>query len=86
LFPCISVNQFNIYTPDNFEYKYASIAPHNHHFTFYVKACHDTHLFLQSEAFADVNDESDGYQIVIGGYENSKSHIRDGRGVSLPYV
>ena len=67
-----------VYTGSNYKYtpvpsQDAQIQTHRY-IQFYVQANNDAHVLLQSRK----NDEVNGvYEIVIGGWRNSKSVIRD---------
>ena len=50
-------------------------------FPFYVQGCRDAHVALSKVPY-EVDTES-AYEIVIGGYSNSKSVIRKGKWVNF---
>ena len=62
-------------TPDQWDryYLWTSVVGRDYT-TFQVAACHDAHLTL---SFIPLYPEMDSYQVIIGGWDNSKSAIRD---------
>ena len=63
---------YTIYTQTTYGYKYGWVKPTEDHFVFRVAACSDVHVNL-----SPTYGSSEGYEIVIGGWHNTKSAIRD---------
>jgi hypothetical protein len=81
LFIIILGNIYEFHTPDDgssYEYKYNVITTSDDKLSFTVKACNDAHIMLQT---VPGNTDATHFEIVIGGWSNSRSAIRDRRGV-----
>jgi hypothetical protein len=59
---------------NDYRYDYAWFQPTSSFAEFKVRTCNDGHILLATSLF----DETKGYEIVLGGYDNSRSDIRRG--------
>lgn len=76
-------NVWELHTPDdgsNYKYTYNTFTTHGHIISFEVNACNDAHVLLQS---VPGSSDDSCYEIVIGGWSNTKSVIRNGYRVSI---
>ena len=79
-------NKYHLLTRDAYDanvYRKNVISPREKSFVFGVKACNDAHLALTAIA-GDPTQKT--YEIVIGGYGNTRSEIRDGMQVGLKSI
>lgn len=77
----ISDNVYELQTPDDgqdYKYVYNLITTSSHTLIFWVKACNDAHILLQSIP-GSMTDQA--FEIVIGGWGNTRSVLRDKKGV-----
>jgi hypothetical protein len=65
---------FVAFTMSDYRYDYSWFQPLNFYVEFEVRTCSDGHILLGTYLF----DETNGYEIVLGGYDNTKSDIRRG--------
>jgi Farnesoic acid 0-methyl transferase len=75
-------NIYEFHTPDDgssYEYRYNVLTTADDKLSFTVKACNDAHIMLQT---VPGNNDATHFEIVIGGWSNTRSAIRDRRGVS----
>ena len=74
------MNEFQVYTPGEYSYTRVFLAKQDQAFRFSFKGCKDAHIFLQANAFETTGgtEKTPGYEIVLGGYENTESDIRNG--------
>lgn len=71
-----------MHTPDDGDrhsYDYNIVTIRDDVITFTVQACNDAHILLQS---VPGSIEAKCFEIVLGGYENTRSDIREGFWVS----
>ena len=74
-FISLSGNKYHFATPDEYTYQRATISPKRNNFLFSVQACNDAHVTLSTNV-GDTNSLT--YEVVIGGFENTRSVLRDG--------
>jgi len=65
---------YTAFTLSDYRYDYAWFQPAYKYVEFKVRACNDGHILLATS----LNDETYGYEIVLGGYGNTASDIRRG--------
>jgi len=65
---------YTAFTLSDYRYDYAWFQPASNYLEFKVRSCNDAHILLTTSLF----DETDGYEIVVGGYGNTASDIRRG--------
>ena len=71
-------NIYELHTPDDGAgqvYDYNIITTRNEMLSFSVKACNDAHILLQS---VPGSTQAKSFEVVLGGYNNTRSDIRDG--------
>ena len=66
-------NTYSVHTSKRYDYAYAWITVLSQNITFTVRACRDAHIALSKTR---ENVRADTYEIVIGGWGNSKAVIR----------
>jgi len=59
----------------DYSYEYVWFTPISNYLTFKVRTCNDAHVLLAS-TITDIT--SNAYEVVLGGYDNTKSDIRQG--------
>ena len=62
---------YSVYTPEGYDYNRIWLATKGHHLEFEVLACSDIHISL-SDDFGLQESGSNNYEIVIGGWSNSR--------------
>jgi hypothetical protein len=82
----IAGNVYELHTPDGgsyYEYTYNVLTVTNDRLSFSIKACNDAHIMLQTVPGSIVDRH---FEIVIGGWSNTRSAIRDSRGVCFQLI
>jgi Farnesoic acid 0-methyl transferase len=75
-------NIYEMHTPDdgsNYDYTYHTLIPKDDRLSFSVKGCNDAHIMTQTVPGSTVDKH---FEIVIGGWTNTRSAIRSRRGGS----
>jgi hypothetical protein len=78
-----SGNIYELHTRDDgnaYQYNYSIITVWDERLSFSVKACNDAHIMLQTVPGSTTDKH---FEIVIGGWSNTRSAIRASRGVRV---
>lgn len=73
-YACIVGDTYSVFTQSDYRYDYTWVQPTGSSVEFRVRTCNDGHILLSSSLL----DVADGYEIVLGGYDNTRSDIRRG--------
>jgi hypothetical protein len=71
---CWTGDEYTAFTLNDYRYDYTWFQPVNYFVEFKVRSCNDGHILLATS----LGDDAHGYEIVLGGYDNTKSDIRRG--------
>ena len=75
-------NFYELHTPDDgpaYQYTYNVLTTRDDKLSFMVKACNDAHIMLQTVPGSTTDAH---FEIVIGGWANERSAIKNRQGVS----
>ena len=82
-FCCLAGNVYELHTPDSgqsYAYTFSVITFWDERLSFNVKACNDAHIMLQTVPGSTVDKH---YEVVIGGWSNTRSVIRSSQQVNF---
>jgi len=65
---------YTAFTLSDYRYDYTWFKPASYYVEFKVRSCSDGHILLGTS----LSDETNGYEIVLGGYGNTVSDVRRG--------